>query len=197
MVTNFLIAFVVPSTTARASVMLLPIVMMIMRSLRWETLRPRTGILESLWHCRGDTGHNLLTGAIVTTTSSQILGYQLYQGPDRYGDFLDEVVHCLCSCCHYHTGSQPLSEKCSLRRETVLLRGEDDGPGGRVQGLGKMNGWEVRPLIIFLITIFCGQQTSTMEPCLVSDISPGCGSYCVGSHLPHAPCRDLLTWKAS
>ncbi len=139
MVTNFLIAFVVPSTTARA-VMLLPIVMMIMRSLRWETLRPRTGILESLWHCRGDTGQQPFTGAIVTATSSQILGYQLYQGPDRYGDFLDEVVHCLCSCCHYHTGSQLFIGKMLFKTETVLLRGEDDGPGGRVQGLGKMNG---------------------------------------------------------
>ena len=104
MVTNFLIAFVVPSTTARA-VMLLPIVMMIMEVFEVGNTTPQDRNFGKLMALQGIQANNLSTGAIVTATSSQILAIS-FIGPDRYGDFLDEVVHCLCSCCHYHTGSQ-------------------------------------------------------------------------------------------
>ena len=72
MVTNFLIAFVVPSTTARA-VMLLPIVMMIMEVFEVGNTTPQDRNFGKLMALQGIQANNLSTGAIVTATSSQIL----------------------------------------------------------------------------------------------------------------------------
>ena len=127
---------------------------------------PNFGKLMAL---QGIQANNLSTGAIVTATSSQILAISFIK--DLTGTEISWMKWFIASApalplSHWQPAS--LSEKCSLRRKPFCFRGEDDGPGGRVQGTGKMNGVEVRALIIFLITIFCGQQTSTMAPCLVS-----------------------------
>ena len=74
---NFIIAFVVPSTTARAAIMF-PIVILVAEAygLHKENGCTNTGKLLSL---TGMQANHLSTGAIVTATSAQILAMQMIQ----------------------------------------------------------------------------------------------------------------------
>ena len=191
MVTNFLIAFVVPSTTARA-VMLLPIVMMIMEVFEVGNTTPQDRNFWKAYGIAGDTGQQPFHRSHCDGYILPDSGYQLYQGPDRYGDFLDEVVHCLCSCCHYHTGSQLLIGKMLFKTGNRSASAEKmTALEEEYKGLGKMNGVEVRALIIFLITIFLWATDEYHGAMFGFDISLVVVAIVSAAHLPHAPCRDI------
>lgn len=68
---NFLIAFVVPSTTARAA-MMFPIVLLVVEAFETSINDPKRN-LGKLLAIHGIQANNLSTAAIVTATSSQIL----------------------------------------------------------------------------------------------------------------------------
>lgn len=68
---NFLIAFVVPSTTARAA-MMFPIVLLVVEAFEVNINDPKNN-LGKLLALHGIQANNLSTAAIVTATSSQIL----------------------------------------------------------------------------------------------------------------------------
>lgn len=68
---NFLIAFVVPSTTARAA-MMFPIVLLVVEAFEANISDPKNN-LGKLLAIQGIQANNLSTAAIVTATSSQIL----------------------------------------------------------------------------------------------------------------------------
>lgn len=69
--TNFLIAFIVPSTTARAA-MMFPIVLLVVEAFELSIQDPKNNFGKSL-ALHGIQANNLSTAAIVTATSSQIL----------------------------------------------------------------------------------------------------------------------------
>lgn len=71
MVTNFLIAFVIPSTTARAA-MMFPIVILVIEAFEVNLNDPNNNF-GRLLALQGIQSNNLSTAAIVTATSSQIL----------------------------------------------------------------------------------------------------------------------------
>ncbi|GAA0076742.1 DASS family sodium-coupled anion symporter [Clostridium sp. CTA-5] len=71
MATNFLIAFVVPSTTARAA-MMFPIVMLVIEAFHVNLDDPKNNF-GRLLALQGIQSNNLSTAAILTATSSQIL----------------------------------------------------------------------------------------------------------------------------
>lgn len=68
---NFLIAFVVPSTTARAA-MMFPIVLLVVEAFEVNIIDPKNNFGKML-ALHGIQANNLSTAAIVTATSSQIL----------------------------------------------------------------------------------------------------------------------------
>lgn len=70
-VINFLIAFVVPSTTARAA-MMFPIVLLVVEAFEVNIIDPKNNFGKML-ALHGIQANNLSTAAIVTATSSQIL----------------------------------------------------------------------------------------------------------------------------
>lgn len=71
MATNFLIAFVIPSTTARAA-MMFPIVLLVIEAFEVNLNDPNNNF-GRLLALQGIQANNLSTAAIVTATSSQIL----------------------------------------------------------------------------------------------------------------------------
>ena len=154
MVTNFLIAFVVPSTTARA-VMLLPIVMMIMEVFEVGNTTPQDRNFGKLMALQGIQANNLSTGAIVTATSSQILAIS----------FIKDLTGTEISWMKWFIASAPVAiitlAASFLIGKMLFKTGNRSASAEKMtaleeeyKGLGKMNGVEVRALIIFLITIF-------------------------------------------
>lgn len=154
MVTNFLIAFVVPSTTARA-VMLLPIVMMIMEVFEIGNATKEDQNFGKLMALQGIQANNLSTGAIVTATSSQILAIS----------FIKDLTGSDISWMKWFSASAPIAiltlAASFLIGKMLFKTGNRSASAEKVKSmkdeyksLGKMNGVEVKALCIFLLTIF-------------------------------------------
>lgn len=154
MITNFLIAFIVPSTTARA-VMLLPIVIIIMEVFEMNSGTKEGQNFGKLLTLQGIQANNLSTGAIVTATSSQILAISFIRdltGKDiSWMDWfvasapiaiLTLIASFFIGKALFKTGNQKASKE---KMEKLVSEHKN---------LGKMSGTEWRALIIFLLTIF-------------------------------------------
>ncbi|MEA5011576.1 MAG: DASS family sodium-coupled anion symporter [Angelakisella sp.] len=154
MVTNFLIAFVVPSTTARA-VMLLPIVMLIMEVFEVGSATKEDRNFGKLLALQGIQANNLSTGAIVTATSSQILAISFIKdltGTDiSWMDwFLAAAPVTLVTLVASYFIGKVMFPTSNRNASAEKLKALDD----QYKELGKMSGLEKRALIIFLLTIF-------------------------------------------
>lgn len=154
MMTNFLIAFVVPSTTARA-VMLLPIVMLIMEVYEVNNATKSGENFAKLLALQGIQANNLSTGAIVTATSSQILAIS----------FIKDLAGTDISWTQWFLASAPITiaalvSSFFIGKLLFPIKKQDADPSKMVtleneyKSLGKMSSTEKRALVIFLITIF-------------------------------------------
>lgn len=154
MMTNFLIAFVVPSTTARA-VMLLPIVMLIMEVYEVNNATKSGENFAKLLALQGIQANNLSTGAIVTATSSQILAIS----------FIKDLAGTDISWTQWFLASAPITiaalvASFFIGKLLFPIKKQDADPSKMVtleneyKSLGKMSSTEKRALVIFLITIF-------------------------------------------
>lgn len=154
MMTNFLIAFVVPSTTARA-VMLLPIVMLIMEVYEVNNATKSGENFAKLLALQGIQANNLSTGAIVTATSSQILAIS----------FIKDLAGTDISWTQWFLASAPITiaalvSSFFIGKLLFPIKKQDANPSKMVtleneyKSLGKMSSTEKRALVIFLITIF-------------------------------------------
>ena len=154
-VVNLILSFIVPSTTARAA-MLLPICMMILQvyqSVPGESNFGKQLMIQEVHF------NNITTSGILTATAGQIMavGYITdMTGMDvTWGDWL--------------IASMPiaiLTLVCSLVIGQLLFPTEvktppassgksaKDSLGAELKALGKMNGTEIRAIIIFAITVF-------------------------------------------
>lgn len=154
MLTNFLIAFVVPSTTARA-VMLLPIVMMIMEVFEVGSVTGQDKNFGKLMALQGIQANNLSTGAIVTATSSQILAIS----------FIKDLTGTEISWMKWFIASAPIAiltlAASFIIGKTMFKTANRAASAEKMRGLeeeyrslGRMSGVEKRALIIFILTIF-------------------------------------------
>lgn len=154
MLTNFLIAFVVPSTTARA-VMLLPIVMMIMEVFEVGSVTGQDKNFGKLMALQGIQANNLSTGAIVTATSSQILAIS----------FIKDLTGTEISWMKWFIASAPIAiltlAASFIIGKTMFKTANRAASAEKMKGLeeeyrslGRMSGVEKRALIIFILTIF-------------------------------------------
>ncbi|WP_353095210.1 DASS family sodium-coupled anion symporter [Tissierella praeacuta] len=153
MITNFLVSFVVPSTTARAA-MLLPIVMLIIDvfEINNENINDRN--FGKLLALQGIQSNNLSTAAIVTATSSQILAISFIKdltGTDI--SWMDWFIACAPITIATLVASYLIGKlmfktdnKSASAEKTAALESE-------YKSLGKMNQAEIKALIIFAITI--------------------------------------------
>lgn len=194
MVTNFLIAFVVPSTTARA-VMLLPIVMMIMEVFEVGNTTPQDRNFGKLMALQGIQANNLSTGAIVTATSSQILAIS----------FIKDLTGTEISWMKWFIASAPVAiitlAASFLIGKMLFKTGNRSASAEKMtaleeeyKGLGKMNGVEVRALIIFLITIFLWATDEYHGAMFGFDISLVVVAI-VSAAIFLMPHVGILTWK--
>lgn len=151
-VVNFLIAFVVPSTTARAA-MMFPIVLMVINSFGGKLKDPKSnfGRLLSL---QGIQANNLSTAAIVTATSSQILAIS----------FIKDLGGAEVSWMDWFIASAPVTlltlgavffiGKFLFPVENVKYKKSDMKElKDELHSLGKMAVVEKKALIIFFLTI--------------------------------------------
>lgn len=153
MITNFLIAFVVPSTTARA-VMLLPIVIIIMEVFEVNNTTKEGRNFGKLMTLQGIQANNLSTGAIVTATSSQILAIS----------FIKDLTGTDVSWMDWFIASAPIAIFTLIASffigkmlfKTENRKASTDKMGTLIaeyKDLGKMSGTEWKALLIFLGTI--------------------------------------------
>jgi len=192
--TNFLVAFVVPSTTARAA-MLFPIVMMIAEIFEIDHENKSDRNFGKLLALQGIQANNLSTAAIVTATSSQILAIS----------FINDLTGTSVSWMDWFVASAPITllaliasffigklmfkttNRAASKEKLAVLDNE-------YQSLGKMSGIEIKALIIFGITILLwsfnslhlslfGFQLSLVMVAIVSAIL---------FFLPHV---GILSWK--
>ncbi|MEG1389853.1 MAG: DASS family sodium-coupled anion symporter [Angelakisella sp.] len=153
MITNFLIAFVGPSTTARA-VMLLPIVMLIMEIYEVGNASQSDRNFGKLLALQGIQANNLSTGAIVTATSSQILAISFIKdltGVDiSWMDWFKAAapVTIAALVASYFIGKimfKTDNRTATVEKMTLL--------SNQYKELGKMNTMELKALGIFAFTI--------------------------------------------
>jgi anion transporter len=153
MATNFLIAFVVPSTTARA-VMLLPIVILIMEVFQVGNESKNDQNFGKLLSLQGIQANNLSTAAIVTATSSQILAVS----------FIKDLTGSDISWLRWFMAAAPITMATLVASffigKLMFPIKNQEASVARLQSLdeqyrslGKMSGVEKKALIIFLITI--------------------------------------------
>lgn len=153
MLTNFLISFVVPSTTARAA-MLLPIVMIIIEMFEVNSESKSDRNFGKLLALQGIQANNFSTAAVVTATSSQILAIS----------FIKDLTGTNISWMEWFIASAPITmltlvasffigklmfktnNKAASKEKITALENE-------YKNLGKMNAIEIKALIIFGITI--------------------------------------------
>lgn len=153
MLVNFLISFVVPSTTARAA-MLLPIVMMIVEifEVRNESKSDRN--FGKLLALQGIQANNLSTAAIVTATSSQILAISFIKDlAGKEVSWMDWFIAAapitlVTLIASFLIGKilYPTSNKSASKEKIATLENE-------YKSLGKINATEVKALVIFAITV--------------------------------------------
>ncbi len=152
MAANFLIAFVVPSTTARAAIMF-PIVMLVAEAygLHKEGACKNTGKLLTL---TGMNANHLSTGAILTATAPQIVAVQLIR------DFSGETI----SWSQWFVGAAPLAIITMIIAYFVgfmLFKPNDNSDAtegvkrlkDEYEKLGKITIIEKKAIVIFAITV--------------------------------------------
>lgn len=153
MITNFLISFVVPSTTARAA-MLLPIVMMIAEVFEINNRNKSDRNFAKLLALQGIQANNLSTAAIVTATSSQILAVS----------FIKDLTGKNVSWMDWFIGAAPITIItliASFLIGKVMFKTDNKSASKekiaalekQYKDLGKMNAIEIKALIMFGITI--------------------------------------------
>ncbi|WP_027631932.1 SLC13 family permease [Clostridium hydrogeniformans] len=153
MLVNFLISFVVPSTTARAA-MLLPIVMMIIEIFEVNNESKSDRNFGKLLALQGIQANNFSTAAIVTATSSQILAISFIKdltGVDvSWMDWFIAAapITLLTLVASFFIGKLmfPISNRTASKEKMTALQNE-------YKSLGGMNSTEIKALIIFAITI--------------------------------------------
>ncbi|WP_311734585.1 SLC13 family permease [Clostridium chauvoei] len=153
MITNFLISFVVPSTTARAA-MLLPIVMMIAEVFEINHGNKSDRNFAKLLALQGIQANNLSTAAIVTATSSQILAVS----------FIKHLTGKNVSWMDWFIAAAPITIItliASFLIGKVMFKTDNKSASKekiaalekQYKDLGKMNAIEIKALIMFGITI--------------------------------------------
>ncbi|GAB6167788.1 DASS family sodium-coupled anion symporter [Clostridium carnis] len=153
MITNFLISFVVPSTTARAA-MLLPIVMMIAEVFEINHGNKSDRNFAKLLALQGIQANNLSTAAIVTATSSQILAVS----------FIKDLTGNNVSWMDWFIAAAPITIItliASFLIGKVMFKTDNKSASKekiaalekQYKDLGKMNAIEIKALIMFVITI--------------------------------------------
>ncbi len=150
LVVNFLIAFIVPSTTARAA-MMLPIVLLIGEAYGVHDGNKNLGKLLSI---QGLQANNISTSAILTATAPQILAVGLIKDMTGYDVswmqwFIASVpIAVLTLTASYFIGLK------LYKPEMMKPKGEGiEKIQSEYKKLGKMNSTEVKALIIFLLTV--------------------------------------------
>ena len=154
MVTNFFIAFVVPSTTARAA-MLLPIVMLITEIFEVGSVEQSDINFGKLLALQGIHANNLSTAAIVTATSSQILAIS----------YIKDLTGTNISWMDWFVASAPvtvLALVSSFFIGKILYKTDNKKASSEkmkyledeYNKLGKLNIMEKKAIVIFGITIF-------------------------------------------
>lgn len=153
MLTNFLISFVVPSTTARAA-MLLPIVMIIIEMFEVNSENKSDRNFGKLLALQGIQANNFSTAAVVTATSSQILAISFIK--DLTGTNISWMqwfiaaapITALTLVASFFVGKLMFktNNKAASKEKITALEKE-------YKDLGKMNAIEIKALIIFGITI--------------------------------------------
>lgn len=151
-ITNFAIAFVVPSTTARAA-MMFPIVLLVIEAFEVNLNDPKSnfGRLLSL---QGIQANNLSTAAIVTATSSQILAISFIRDLTDFnvswmGWFIASAPVTIATLlAAFFIGKLlfPIPNKKSKKADMQKLKDQ-------YHSLGKMTVVEKKALIIFALTI--------------------------------------------
>jgi len=153
LVTNFFIAFIVPSTTARAAIML-PIVLLIAEAYGVYDGNKNLGKLLSI---QGLQANNISTSAIVTATAPQILAI----------GFIKELTGHDVSWMQWFVASVPIAILTLIssyflglklfKLETVDTKNANESIGSierEYKNLGKMSRIEIKSLCIFALTIF-------------------------------------------
>ncbi len=151
MATNFLIAFVVPSTTARAA-MMFPIVLLVIEAFGTTMNDPKNN-LGKLLALQGIQSNNLSTGAIVTATSAQIMAIGFIKdltGQNiswTYWFIASAPVTILTLLASFFIGKLLFKIPASNAKINLSLLEEER------KNLGKMSLVEKKALVIFGITI--------------------------------------------
>ncbi len=151
-ITNFLIAFFVPSTTARAA-MMFPIVLMIINIFK-ETIDDPKGNFGRVLSIQGLQSNNLSTAAIVTATSSQILAISLIR--DMTGEDISWI--------DWFVASAPVTiftliSLFFIGKTLYPVKGVRAGSNAldslkeESRKLGKISSDEKKALVIFFITV--------------------------------------------
>ncbi len=151
LVVNFLIAFIVPSTTARAA-MMLPIVLLIGEAYGVYDGNKNLGKLLGI---QGLQANNISTSAILTATAPQILAVGLIRDMTNYDVSWSQwfiasaPIAILTLVASYFIGLR------LFKPEMVLPRGEGiEQIQNEYKKLGKMSTTEKKALFIFAFTIF-------------------------------------------
>ena len=167
MAANFTVAFIIPSTTARAA-MLLPIVLLVAKAYKAETENKNLGKLLAI---QGLQANNISTSAILTATAPQILAIGL----------LKEFTGTQVSWGEWFIASAPiaiLTLLASFVIGLILFKPKDNVSGGdgikqiqkEYDSMGKISLDEKKAAGIFFLTIGYGQQISGICSYLVSNL---------------------------
>jgi anion transporter len=149
---NFLIAFVVPSTTARAA-MMFPIVLIVVEAFQVSINDPKNS-LGKLLALQGIQANNLSTAAIVTATSSQILAISFIK--DLTGQDVSWMKWFLASApitaltlvAMFFIGKMLFKLPKSESNQLDLTKLKDE-----YNKLGKVTITEMKALLIFVVTL--------------------------------------------
>lgn len=151
MVVNYGLAFIVPSTTARAAIMF-PIVLLIAETYQVNEGNRNMGKLLGIQSLQAN---NISTSSIVTATAPQIMAV----------GFIKDLTGQNVSWTQWFLAAAPISLLALLASYFIglkLFKPEMNEPKGEgiaalkeeYKGLGKISSMEIKSLVIFLITIF-------------------------------------------
>lgn len=164
LVVNFLIAFIVPSTTARAA-MMLPIVLLIGEAYGVYDGNKNLGKLLGI---QGLQANNISTSAILTATAPQILAVGLIRDMTNYDVSWSQwfiasaPIAILTLVASYFIGLK------LFKPEMALPKGEGiEQIQNEYKKLGKMSTTEKRHFLFLHLLFYCGRLINGIFLCLV------------------------------